>query len=236
MPVGLDFFKDYIGVSGSSDDVQLQQFLDAAWATFTNEIGRDLDQRTYPAASDYARGDSGYYSGSGSRAIFLKNRPVIADGLTVYLDNSGRFGQNPDGAFASATLLTYGRDYVLRMDGCLPGTTTPCSYSGMIERVGTVWPMRSQYTPGQLLLQPIEGLGNIKVSYIAGFPTLPMDVRSAVCQLAAYIRRSADKGVPVNSESLGGYSYAVGQQAASGAVPELGGVRSTLLRYKGVHI
>jgi len=237
--IGLDYFKDFIGVSASNtaQDTRLQIYLDAATKVFCSEVGRDIVQTTYPAASEFGRGDDGYYSGNGRRELLLRQRPVIATGLAVYLDASGRFGQNPDGSFDSTTtLLVYGTDYVLRTDGCLPGTSTKCSYCGILERVGTVWSAKTAYTPGQLIGDMISGQGNIKVVYTAGFPTVPYDVRMAVCQIAAFIRRQADKGVSVNSESLGGYSYSVGQQAVNGQTPEMGGVRKTVLDYKGVRL
>jgi len=236
--IGLDYFKDTIGIASTNtaQDSRLQIYLDAAWAGFINEVGRDIIQTTYPAAPDVGRGDNGIYSGGGYRQILLRQRPAITTGMEVYLDSSGRFGQNPDGSFATATKLTYGTDYCLRTDGCLPGTSTVCSYSGILERVGTNWPGRAKYTPGQVTLQPTDGGGNIKVIYTGGWPTIPYDIRSCVCQIAAYIRRNADKGGSMTSESLGGYSYSLGAQVAAGAVPEMGSIRKTVLDYKGVRL
>lgn len=237
--VGLDYFKYFLGMAASntSQDSQLQIYLDQASRAFLSEIGRDIVQTNYPAAAEDGQGDSGYYSGNGTSKLRLRQYPVIVSGLTVYVDNSGRFGANPDGAFdATSTLLTYGTDYVLQLDGCLPGTSTKCSYSGILERVGTTWPRRVIYSPGQISLQPIDGLGNIKVIYTAGFPTVPNDIRMAVVTIAAYIRRNADKGGPVSSESLGGYSYSLAQGAVTSTLPELGSVRQAVNRWREISI
>lgn len=238
MAIGLDYFKAFIGIAASNTagDATLQIYLDNAWAAFIKAVGRDIVQTTYPAAPDVGTGDSGFYSGNGTRTLLLRQRPAIVSGLTVYLDGSGRFGANPDGAFASTTQLVYGRDYILRLDGCLPGTSTQCSYSGILERVGTTWPGRSAYSVGDVTLQPTPGQGNIKIVYTAGWPTIPHDIRQAVCQIAAYIRRNADKGGSMTSESLGGYSYSLAQQATSGTVPELGSLRSVVAAYKEVRL
>lgn len=238
MAIGLSYFKTFLKIpaSNSTQDANLQIYLDGAWTAFIDEIGRDIVQTTYPAASDVGRGDSGYYSGNGYRHILLRQTPVILNGLTVYLDYSGRFGQNPDGSFASATQLVYGTDFLLRTDGCLPGSSTVCSYSGILERIGTSWPARTVYMAGSPVVQLADGQGNVKVAYTAGFPDIPNDIKFAICKIAAYIRRTADKGGPVQSESLGGYSYSLGQQAAAGAFPEIGDIRAVVNKYKRVRV
>ncbi len=234
MPVGLDYFKTFLGIpqNNTTQDDKLQLYLDASWAGMLSEIGRDIDQATYPSAPMIGRGDSGFYSGNGSRTLRLRQRPAIASGMQIWLDNSGRFGENPDGSFATATLLVYGTDYVLKMDGNLPGTQTQCSYAGILERVATVWPGSLQYTPGQVCLQPIPQQGNIKVIYTAGWPIVPYDLRLACCQIAAGIRRTAKVGGPITSESQGGYSYSLAGALAAGQIPEMGTIRQVLAKYK----
>lgn len=235
MAVSLDYFKDYLGIApnNTAQDSRLQIYLDAAWAAFVNETGRDIDQKTYPTAPTIGRGDDGYYSGRGTENLFLRQRPVILSGLAVYLDNSGRFGQNPDGSFDSTvTVLTRGTDYVLLTDGCLPGTSTKCSYKGVIQRIGTVWPNRVRYTPGQVTTTTAAAQGNVKVVYTAGWPITPYDVRAAVCQIAAWVRKNADKGGMVTSESLGSYSYSLAASASSQSFPEAASIRATINNYK----
>lgn len=236
--IGLDYFKDFLGIAATNvtQDARLQIYLDQSWAATINEIGRDIVQTTYPAAPDVGKGDSGYYSGTGTRFLRLRQRPAIETSFACYVDQTGRWGENPDGSFASATLLTYGTDYGLVLDGCLPGTSTKCSYAGILQRFGTAWPASRLYEPGQVTTQRIAGAGNIKVAYTAGWPTIPYDLRSAVCQIAAYVRRNADKGGAMTSESLGGYSYSMAGAVAAGAVPEMGSIRQVLAKYKELAI
>lgn len=236
--VGLDYWKESLGISASNtaQDARLQIYLDQSSRAFCQEVGRDIVQTTYPSAPEFGVGDSGYYSGNGTRYLRLRQYPAIATSIAVYVDNSGRFGANPDGAFAASTLLVYGTDYVLQFDGCLPGTSTLCSSRGILERVGGYWSNRSAYVPGQISGQSIDGMGNIKVAYTAGFPTVPHDVRLAICSIAAYVRRNADKGGAITSESLGGYSYSLASAAAGGAFPELGSARATVVKYREVAI
>lgn len=231
----IDYLKSFLGITSSStdEDASLQIYLDAACAAFKTEVGRDLESTTYPSASTDGPGDSGFYSGNGSRILVVRQRPLVSISA-LYLDASGRFGVNPDGSFATATQLVYGTDFVIPFDGCLPGTSTKCSYAGFIERVGTVWPGRVQYSPGTITMRPIPHIGNIKVAYTAGFTTVPPDIKVAVCQVAAFIRSGADKGGPLQSESLGGYSYS--RASAAMGAPEMGTVRSVVRKYKQLSI
>ncbi len=230
--VSLDYFKTFLKITATTDDAFNQICLDMASASVVAAIGVDVLQTTYPAAAESGRGDSGYYSGNGSRLLILRNWPVTAV-ASVYLDPTGRFDENPDGSFAAATLLTYGTDYVIRWDGCLPGTTTKCSKQGIIERVGSCWPGGVAYVRGMLTRQPIPAMGNIKVAYTAGYPStaIPYPIREAVCMLAAYIRRNNRTGGNIQSESQGGYSYSLSSPMA-GQYPELASIRGTLAPFR----
>ena len=233
----LNDFKAFIGIraTNTSQDLALQLYLDGADAAIKSELGRDLESTTYPGAAEGGSGDAGFYSGAGSRYLRLKQYPVWGT-PEVWLDSAGRFGLNPDGAFATATKLVYGTDFVLVLDGCLPGTTTKCSNRGMLERIAAPWPERYATAIGRLSAQPIGGGGNIKVAYSAGYPTIPADLQAACMQLAAYIRRGAEHGGTLTSESLGGYSYSVAAQASAGALPELGSLRALARKYKELAI
>ena len=123
MPVELDEFKSFIGMPSTvtAQDGSLQRYLNGAWGCFIREVGRDIDQTTYPAAPIVGNGDSGLYSGNGMKTLRLRQRPVIANGMQVWVDPTGYWAENPDGSFATATLLVYGTDYALPVDGCLPG-------------------------------------------------------------------------------------------------------------------
>src|SRR6185436_15490057 len=180
--VSLDYLKQFMRAAGTADDDNNQIYLDIAFGAVINYLGIDVAETTYPAAADGGRGDAGYYSGNGRRRIVLRNWPVTAVSA-VYLDATGRFDQNPDGAFASATLLVYGTDYVIPWDGCLPGTSTKCSRAGFLERVNGYWPGGYAYVHRMLSGQLVPAQGNIKVAYTAGWPAtaVPSPIRGAIC-------------------------------------------------------
>ena len=230
--VSLDYFKQYLRITGSSQDDANQIYLDQASGAIVQAIGVDIVQTTYPAAADHGRGDSGYYVGNNRRTIVLRNWPVTAVS-SVYLDPTGYFGDNPDGDFASDTLLTVGVDYLVRWDGCLPGTSTPCSKCAILERIGGIWPGIVGYTPGWLTVMPLSGRGNIKIAYTAGYPltAIPQPIRAATCMLAAYIRRNVKAGGNIASESQGAYSYSLFGPMAQ-QYPELGSIRGMLSSYR----
>lgn len=232
--VGLDYLKTYLGVTSTSGDGQLQVFLDQAWALVVDYCGRDFASRSYPGANEDGSGDNGIYCGDGSRFLILRQRPVTSI-TTLHLDYSAEWGTNPDGAFASATLLTEGEDFVVHWDSCLPGTTTKASKCGILERIGTVWPGGVLHQRGKLVAQPIPARGNIKVAYVAGYSTIPLAIRNATCQLAALIRRNSKVGAAIQSESLGGYSYSLAGPS-SGQFPEFGTIRQALAKWREVVI
>lgn len=230
--VSLAYLKQFMRVTGTADDDNNQIYLDMAFGSVIQALGVDIQQTTYPAAAEGGNGDAGYYSGNGTRRLVLKHWPVT-EVVSVYHDPLGFFGDNPDGAFATATLLTLGADYTVQWDGCLPGTSTRCSKSAILERIGTVWPCRLGWTPGRVTGFPVAGLGNLKISYVAGYPAnaVPAPIRSAICLLAAFIRRNAQAGGNISSESLGGYSYSLFGPNA-GQWPELGSIRGMLAPYR----
>lgn len=234
--VSLDYLKQFMRVTGTSDDDNNQIYLDMAFGSVIEYLGRDIAQTNYPAAAEGGKGDSGYYSGLGRRKLILRQRPITAV-TSIYLDCSGRFGLNPDGSFATASLLVYGTDYTIPWDGCLPGTTTLCCCQGIIERVGSVWPGVARYVPGMLTGQWGDGVGNIKIAYTAGYPAgaIPHPIRGAICELAAFIRRNAKKGGNISSESLGDYSYSLFGPIAN-QWPELGSIRGMLSGFKEIPV
>lgn len=209
-----------------ADEARLQQQLDWASAEVRRYLSRDISQHTYPAAPTDGIGDFGMYDGPGRRLLRLRQYPVSGT-VRVWVDATGRFGDNPDGAFASATELVFGTDFAVKWDGCLPGTATKCSYCGLLERVGLVWPGRLAHQGG-LTTGYVPGSGNIKVTYTAGFATIPGDIQQAVCMLAGWIGRSTERGGAITSESLGGYSYSI----ASGTSAEFGDIRRVLSRWR----
>lgn len=233
--------KTVLGISGTAEDSKLTLMLAAADAALKAYVGFDIESRTYGAgatATDAGFGDSGYYSGDNTINLVLRHRPVTSI-TSIYQDHTGRFGENPDGAFASATLLVEGTDYVPVWDGTLPGATTQCSHCGIVKKLSGVWPGAWRYSAGAITPQEVNHLGNIKVTYVAGYTTIPADIRYALTLVVAYMRRSAVfAGMNINSERYEDYSYSLnkGTGAASGAIHQIGEVHSILARYKDIPI
>ena len=226
--------KTVLGISGTSEDTRLDMLITQACAAVRKYCGKDFDQTTYPWSPLDGVGDSGLYDGTGTPDIVLRQKPVSAV-TSVWVDSSGRYGENPDGAFPSTTLLTYGTDYVIRWDGCLPGSSTPCSYAGILTRVNGVWPARRQWVRGQICSTRATGLGNVKVAYTAGYPDIPSDLAMAVCELVAFARRNINKGGSMTNESLGAYSYTMAT-AVAGSFPELLSARQLMASYRSIPI
>lgn len=230
----LDQVKAQLGITSVAQDAALSLWNAGADAAVKGYTHRDLEQTTYPGCAVGGDGDSGYYDGNGSLFLILRQWPVTSV-TSVYVDATGRYGENPDGAFASDTLLTYGTDYDLRLDGCLPGTTTKCSNSGILRRIGFPWPSSWVKRYGQILPRQIQGNGNIRVNYVAGYPTIPVDLIIAVAQIVAVMRSSAKQGLLLQSETQGAYSYALAQQVLN-SMPALGTTRQLLAKYRRVDL
>lgn len=147
-----------------------------------------------------------FYNGTGTQRILLKSRPVYPYGLPagasltmqVWTDASGFWG-SASGAFDSTTLLTYGTDWALQLDS-EDGTTSKC---GILVRLNNYWFAPQQRQTG--LLSPFigQGMGNVKVTYDAGFTvdTLPPEVRLACTMACARLRYVLPLGVELSSES-----------------------------------
>lgn len=140
-----------------------------------------------------------YYSGDGTRMLQLKQRPVQSVS-SIYVDSSGYYGQGTD-AFASSTLLTAGQDYALALSNATE------SESGVVYRLGDVWSGVNAAPVDQLRYQGETGLGNIKVTYFAGYAPIPYDLQAACEMMIARFWTTLSKGGALQSESLDYYSY-----------------------------
>jgi hypothetical protein len=211
-------YKNYAGISATTWDTQIALMATAADRRIKAYLGYDIESGTYPGTVTGGKGDSGYYSGNGTPYLLLRNLPVLTI-TSVYQDATGRFGENPDGAFASATLLVEGTDYVLRTDGYIGSAAV--SFGGILERIGSVWPELYRHTYGQITGHPGKHRGNIKVAYTAGYATVPGDIALAAAMLISHWRRNIKKGGPVVSENLGSYSYSLGEVQFGSMPPDV---------------
>ncbi len=207
--------KLHLGITSNDLDGQLAQFVEQADALIKNELSIDVEQSTYTE----------FYPGNGSPQLLLNHTPVQSI-TSAYEDPDAYYGEAP-GAFASNTLLTAGVDYCLVRDN---GSATEKSSSGILLRIGTAWPNISAKLAGMLTSSPMPGLGNVKVTYVAGYASVPYDLILACNLLVASIKRNAPHGGPISSESLDYYSYQLAGSQDSDA--DLASVKRILANYK----
>lgn len=139
-----------------------------------------------------------YYDGTGAQTIQLKARPVYTTpAIAVSVDEAGFYGSS-SGSFASNTALTYGTDFCVKID-----QENNRSRSGLLLRINNVWPRPSVRQKG--LLAPFLGrsMGNVKVTYTAGYTVddMPSQIRLACNILANRIRYILPLGMELGSES-----------------------------------
>jgi len=177
----------------------------------------------------YTRKLTEFYMGTGQRELLLRERPVQSI-ASVNFDQGGYFGDATD-AFASETLLAAGSDYVLYRDKTIGGASI--GSSGILLRIGSDWPATLAIPGGHLTGFERPSLGNVKVTYTAGFARIPWDLQDAVIQLVAQ-KRSGEM-----SDGLGAYlsrttdyaSYT--RMTAEESRMQLGSLAHTLRRYSG---
>jgi len=215
-----------IPAGNTSKDALIVSLLPVANAVLKKYLKRNIEQATYTE----------YYSGTGRPELVLRNRPILvpSDIAGVWIDQTGNFGQS-SGAFPASGLQTLGTDYMLRLEdngigesGILLRATVPFAVYGVR---GTLWggPARAQWPAGQ---------GNIKVTYTAGYATVPDDIKHAGGMLVALMLRIGPTGVgsgALTSEGEGGYSYSLAYPS-SDEPPEIGAIRQLLSVYREVSI
>ncbi len=209
--------KLHLGITSKDLDDQLAQFVEQADALIKNELSIDIEQSTYTE----------FHPGNGSPQLLLNRTPVQSI-TSVYEDPGAYYGEAP-GAFASNTLLTAGVNYCLARDN---GSATEKSSSGILLRIGTAWPNISAKLAGMLTSSPMPGLGNVKVTYVAGYASVPPDLQLACNTLVAEIRRNAPHGGAISSEQLDYYSYQLANpDQAEGVLSSVGNILKNYKRW-----
>lgn len=188
--------KTHLSITNTSQDTLLQQLLNGAGDAVLSYLGRPIEQSNYTE----------YLSGNGQRDLMLKNRPVLTNTATVYLDQKGYYGAGTDAFNATTTALNSTSDFAV-----IPDSPNNLSNSGILKRLGFGWGL----TPGRpagALATPYRqavwqvGDGNIKVTYTGGFANVPADITLAVLQMAAVVYRTRKYGGQfLSAESLGQY-------------------------------
>lgn len=195
-------------VTDTSEDDTLLTLLDAAEAAVARYLNRNLLQASYTE----------YFDGMGRQTLILSHRPVVS--ITgVWVDPVGYYGQSAAG-FGAATQLTQGSDFALMN----PGTNE--KNPGMLRMLSALW-------DGTGLSNWPQGQGNIKVSYVAGYTQVPADVSQAVAMIVGQMIAQSERGLPMQSETLGEYSYTL----LSGEPGQLmAGARQILNAYREVAV
>ena len=218
--------KAFLGIPSTniSQDPWLDSLRSAAEEVIQSRCGRRFESQTY----------TDYLSGNNTRLLPLRQRPVTAV-ASVYLDFNGHFGQGPSSPFSSVTLLTQGVDYSLYLDETYPpNQPLPWSRSGLLIHLRGNWPTLARYyLPKSLTVDLSPAFGNIKVTYTAGYLTIPTDIQYAVAYLVSWMRRNIPVGGPLESETIGDYMYRIHYNRFP-QDPELGSVEQVISRYREV--
>lgn len=223
-------FKLHINMplSNTSEDGRIQQILDGAESAIWNWLGRERA----PGYSPFDQVQTTeYYDGKQRQMLVLRRRPVVSV-QGVWVDSTGYYGQNPTGFSDPQTAWAIGTQCALmRTDESESNPGILVAFAGVVPS----W-------QGQAVRIPAwpSGMGNIKVTYTAGYSTFPPDLISAICNVAAAVRKAAPRGAALESETLGRYTYSLmksgGKSGGTVDVDEIGMGLSTLARYKEVNV
>lgn len=209
----LSELKIHMGISGSDEDTLLTQLLDNVEQTIFSYTGRESFASA--AATEY-------FDGTGREILILERYPVTAV-ASLYVDNGGYYG-NGTSPFGSGTEWTEGTDFTLKR------TDESEKNRGLVLALGAV---DFEDVPG---IWP-RGRGNVKVTYTAGYTTIPDDLQLATHLLTASVYAIAEKNLagPVGGETFGKYSYTLlGNPSMAGM--NMLTVRSILAKYKKLEL
>lgn len=202
----LSQLKTHLGVTVTTYDTQLTQWLDAAISAVINYCGTSFEQATRTE----------YYQPDGYK-IVLQNRPVIS--ITEVYENASAYWGQATNPWTSDFLLTAGVDYALQTDAReVPATYGYTSRSGIVIRIGRRWARRyaQNSSPGlsgyNLSVPDLPAQGPVKIVYVSGYTNVPAAIMQAVCwEVDAYRARGGKGGQQLTAESLGEYSYSLAQ-------------------------
>lgn len=181
--------KLHLGVTTNAEDPFFTAIVPQVDAMIKRWLNQDIEQQTLTE----------YYEGNNSPNLVLLQGPIISI-TSIYLDAKGAYGFGSD-PFPSETLLTAGTDYAWRRNR---------PRSRIVMRLNGTWPAIYRRSVGLLSAYQDHGLGNIKITYVAGYATVPADLALAANIIVGLIRHDAMQGgATLTSESYEGYSYSV---------------------------
>lgn len=179
--------KTYLGITSASEDTFLALLVSGVDAAVKRYLNREIESATYTGE---------VYDGSGGMSLFLEEFPVTAISEVKVSDDFFGGYDNTTGAFESANLVwVRNTDYIVRrLDE---------SERNVGELISTrgVWP---------------EGVANVRVTYTAGYTTVPQAIQQACFLICKELRQSRDASGNLKSETLGDYSYTVLSSADEG--------------------
>lgn len=167
--------KTQFGISDTTEDSQLAIWLDAAERAIAMELNRKIVDGIHPLKEVEV---TEYFNGRSMDRIAFSRYPVSAVD-SVYLDSRGYGGQVPD-SFGAEKLLTVGVDYVWD-EHYLKRLGGDVDWKG-----DAIWP---------------DAMGSVKVTYTAGYSTIPGDIVHATMLLVGEARRRNDLKVAYGTQS-----------------------------------
>jgi hypothetical protein len=192
----LSDLKTFLGITDTSEDTLLSLLITQVSDAIQEYCGRTFGSSSYTE----------FYCGDGKPYLSLNQRPVTSIS-NIYLDN-GAFWGSTSGSFSSGTLLNAGVDYALVIDQ--PDNSSRC---GLVFNINGWWDVPFTYTPGIISPNLGPGVGNIQVTYTAGYASVPTQIELAANMAIARIRQYAPYGAPLSSERYEEYGYSLAAQA-----------------------
>ena len=209
----------------------------------------------FPPGTTVASVDSATQVTCSANATASGTAVPLVFGLRVFLDPGG-FGGDGISAFATASSssgveLFLGLNYALSRD-----SAGGKSRSAVLTRLGGaviggalsgLWP--GEWPAGFLSAKQgsfwPRGVRNIRIEYTAGLgagapangplpstTTLPVELTTAVCMVAGYMRTLTPQGVPLDTEAVGRQVLMQLQGGERDAAPEISTVRQMLRNYR----
>jgi hypothetical protein len=208
--------QQYTGIA-DTEKALLEILLPAVETAVKKFIDRDIESQSYVD----------WYGGNNTTILLLNEYPVTS--LTEIREDSTGFFGSVAGSFGTETILVSGIDYALIKDG-----RNQLAEVGRVMRINGVWPGRYEYKRGLLTTALKPGIGNIKVTYTAGYAAnaIPKDIQLACWQLCARLRQMRKSGQLYASESLAEYAYNLHQLVLDKLI--VGDVAQLLSRYRRV--
>lgn len=210
----LQLLKAYVGYSATDRDVVYGQLITEVSQAIRTRLNQTITAATYTVVLDAPC----------TPVIVLGEGPVKLAGLTVYY-NYQAYG-NP-AAFTSTNLLTLYQDYYLDVSE----RDNTVSKSRRLIYLQGAWGANYYRAPSQLSQSLIPTPGAVKVTYSAGFDTVPTDVTMATNLACQKLFMARDRGAMPTSESLTGYSYSLPATATAYDAIGSADVWAYLVRY-----